>query len=146
MEKNFFLYVKKREKIEFCYPYVFFKRITLTFRLKLHRTRKLFTSLLFGTTVVLSYLDIQHFHWEKMRDCVCVCVCNNTDNVIMLRARGSRNCQICEQYTFPAFLFPLFPPKGDDRVNDFPTRTQQYSLALPFFPHFDTCQFVLHER
>lgn len=31
----------------------------------------------------------------------------------------------------------------DGEVNDFPTRTQQYSLASPFFPHFDTCQLVL---
>lgn len=72
-----------------------------------------------------------------------VYICNNTDSVIILRVRGSRNCQICEQYILPTFLFALFPPKEDDRVNDFPTRTQQYSLALPFFPHFDTCQFVL---
>lgn len=56
---------------------------------------------------------------------------------------GSRNCQICEQYTPLFFSFHFFSHRGNGGVNDFPTRTQQYSLASPFFPHFDTCQFVL---
>lgn len=36
---------------------------------------------------------------------------------------------------FCSFYYYFFFPSRDGGVNDFPTRTQQYSLASPFFSH-----------